>query len=124
MALRRIAALVVVWCALAAHGPLASRLPEAAVRAFDRVSEDDLRRYVETLAGDELRGRGIGDAGNRAAEEFACATLTKGGVQPAGAGGSCYQPVTIDRKLPGIHTPLIIRNVLGIVEGRDPAHRD
>ena len=124
MALRRIAALVAVWCALSAHGPLASRLPDAAARAFERLSEDDLRRYVETLASDELRGRGIGDAGNRAAEEFACATLTKSGVQPAAAGGSCYQDVTINRSVPGVRTPLTIHNVLGIVEGRDPARRD
>ena len=118
------AALVVAWCALTALGPLGARVPEAAARAFERVSEDDLRHYVETLASDELRGRGVGDAGNRAAEEFACATLTKSGVQPAAAGGSCYQAVIVNRSIPGLRTPLVFHNVLGIVEGRDVERRD
>jgi hypothetical protein len=124
MPLRRLAAVLTAWCALIAAGPLGARVPDAAARAFERVSEDDLRRYVDTLASDELRGRGIGDAGNRAAEEFACTTLTSGGVKPAAAGGSCFQAVTITRSIPGVRTPLTIHNVLGIVEGRDPEHRD
>jgi hypothetical protein len=98
---RRMAALVLVWCALAAPGPAASRLPDAAVRAVEAVSADDLRNYVSTLASDDLRGRGVGDAGNRAAEEFICATLLRNGVTPAGADGSCYQAVDVYRPVLG-----------------------
>jgi hypothetical protein len=89
------AALVLSCLVLAASGPAASRLPDAAVRAVENVSADDLRAWVTTLASDEFNGRGVADQGNRAAEEFICATLRRNGVTPAGADGSCYQPVAV-----------------------------
>lgn len=104
MALRRIAALLLAWCA--ATWPGSSRLPDAAVRAVERVSADALRGYVGTLAGDDFGGRGVGDPGNRAAEEFICSTLQQNGVTPAGAAGSCYQSVLIYRPSPGAHARL------------------
>ena len=105
---RRMAALVLLWWATAAPGPAASRLPEAAVRAVESVSADDLRKYVGTLASDELNGRGVGDRGNRAAEEFICATLLRNGVPPAGADGSCYQAVDVYRPVLGSGAHLTI----------------
>ena len=105
---RRMAALVLVWWAVAAPGPAASRLPGAAVRAVESVSADDLRKYVGTLASDELNGRGLGDRGNRAAEEFICATLLQSGVTPAGADGSCYQPVEVYQPVLGSAAHLAI----------------
>lgn len=65
MVSRRLAVLLVAWVAVAAPGPAATRLPAAATRA---VAADDLRTYVATLASDGFNGRGVGDAGNRAAE--------------------------------------------------------
>src|SRR5689334_7505956 len=97
MALRRMAALACAWLACAAAFPAAARVPDAAVRAFERVSADELHGYVETLAGDAFGGRGLGEAGNRAAEEYICGTLQRSGVTPAGAGGSCYQAVEVYR---------------------------
>ena len=124
MGLRRTAALVVAWCALVAAGAPGARLPEAVSRAIDRVSEADLHGYVERLASDEFRGRGIGDTGNDAAQTFICDTLKSSGVTPAGTDGTCFQAITIDHSVPGVRTPITIRNVLGIIEGRDPAHHD
>ena len=115
MALRRTLALVLVWCATAAPGPAPARLPEGVVRAVERVSADELRSYVETLASDALGGRGIGDSGNRAAEEFACDTLRKNSVIPAGADGSCYQPVEIARLAPGPNARLTVSTGDGTV---------
>jgi hypothetical protein len=40
---RRLGLLLLIWCALAAPGPAAARLPEAAVRAFDGIDADQLR---------------------------------------------------------------------------------
>lgn len=91
---------LLLWCVVVAPGPAATRVPEAAAREIDRVSADDLRRYVETLASDGLEGRGIGGQGNRAAEAFICDTLKQNGVTPAAADGSCFQPVAIYR--PGL----------------------
>ena len=101
MGLRRTAALVGIWCACAAPAPLgpppgaAARLPDGVVRAVERVTPAELRSYVEVLASDRLGGRGVGEPGNRAAEEFICDTLRKEGVAPAGVDGSCFQPVEI-----------------------------
>jgi hypothetical protein len=106
MALRRTAVLALACLVWAATGPAAARLPDAAVRAIDRVSADDLHRYVETLAGDAFGGRGVGDPGNRAAEEFVCTTLRQNGVTPAGADGSCYQPIDVYRPALGERSSL------------------
>ena len=92
-----------------------SRLPGAVERAVERVSTDDLRKYVETLASDEFNGRGVGDRGNRAAEEFICATLRANGVTPAGAGGSCYQPVAVFEPALGPAARLTVSDAAGTV---------
>lgn len=107
MALRRPAALLWIWCACAAPAPLAApgappaRLPDGLVRAVEHIATADLHSYVEVLASDRLAGRGVGEAGNRTAEEFICDTLRKHGVAPAGADGSCYQPFEISQPAPG-----------------------
>ena len=85
------------------------------VRAVERVSAEDLRAYVEVLASDKLAGRGIGEPGNRAAEEFICDTLRKNGVPLAGADGSCYQSVEIFQPALGTRSRLEIRTNDGVV---------
>jgi peptidase M28-like protein len=105
---RRMALLVVMCLALAAPGPAVSRLPEAAVRAFESIDSADLRAYVGTLASDEFNGRGVGDPGNRAAEEYVCATLKRNGATPAAGDGSCYQPVDVYRPVLGSAAHLTI----------------
>lgn len=117
MALRRIAALLSIWCACAAPAtlPAPARLPDAVVRAVERVSAGDLRAYVEVLASDKLAGRGVGEPGNRAAEEFICETLRKNGVAPAGADGSCYQAVEISQPALGQGSRLEVRTADGAV---------
>jgi hypothetical protein len=106
MAVRRTAALVLAWCALAAPGPLPTRLPDAVVRAVESMGPDTLHAYVETLAADDFAGRGLGDPGNRAAEEFICRTLQQNGVPPGGESGSCYQSVLVYRPAPGTSATL------------------
>jgi hypothetical protein len=115
MRLRRIAALLVACCAGAAPGPAAARLPDAAVRAVERVAADDLRAYVDKLASDEFGGRGLGEPGNRAAEEYVCAALAGSGVTPAGADASCYQAVAVYRPVPGLHASLRVSRTDGTV---------
>jgi hypothetical protein len=115
MMLRRTAALVAIWCACAAPAPLPARLPDAVVRAIDAVSTTDLRAYVETLASDKLKGRRIGEPGNRQAEEFICDALRKRGVTPAGADGSCYQPVEIAQPALGPRSRLTVKTAGGSI---------
>jgi len=103
-ALRRTAALALSWLALTSTGPSSTRLPEAAARAVDRVTPDSLRAYVTTLASDDFGGRGVGEPGNRAAEEYICKMLQDSGVAPAGTDASCYQPVAVYTPSPGTAT--------------------
>ena len=117
MALRRTAALVAIWCVCAAPAapPASTRLPDAVVRAIDGVATADLKTYVEVLASDKLKGRGVGEAGNRQAEEFICDALQKNGVTPAGADGSCYQPVEIAQASLRSRSRLVVKNAGGAV---------
>jgi peptidase M28-like protein len=113
MAFRRMTVIALLWLAAAASGPAVVRLPDAAARAVDAMSADDLHTYVETLASDAFAGRGVGDAGNRAAEEFICATLVKNGVTPAGQDGSCYQAVDVYRPTLGSRAHLTVSKADG-----------
>jgi hypothetical protein len=110
MPLRRTAALVAISCICAAPiaSPAPARLPDAVVRAIDAVSTADLKASVELLASDKLKGRAVGEAGNRQAEEFICDAMRKNGVTPAGADGSCYQPVEITQASLGSSSKLVV----------------
>ena len=115
---------LLLWCVVVAPGPAATPVPEGAAREFERVSADDLRRYVEMLASDGLEGRGVGGQGNRAAEAFICDTLKQNGVTPAGAGGTCFQPVAIYRPGLGPGARLIVSAqdgavLVDLVAGKD-----
>jgi hypothetical protein len=112
---RRMAAVALLCWLVSTPGPAAARLPEAAVRAFESIDADHLRSYVGTLASDEFNGRGVGDAGNRAAEEFICATLRLNSVTPAAIDGSCYQPVDVYRPVVGANAHLTISSDEGQV---------
>ena len=74
-----------------------------------------MRTYVETLASDRMAGRGVGEPGNRAAEEFICDTLRQHGVAPAGADGSCYQAVEITQPALGPASRLTVTSADGDV---------
>jgi len=117
MAFARTVALAALLCVCTlparSTGAAASRLPEAAARAVDGVSAADLRSYVERLASDAFAGRGVGDAGNRAAEEFICDSFKRNGVTPAGADGSCYQPFEVYRPELGAHAHLTASDAAG-----------
>ncbi|HEY2435431.1 MAG TPA: M28 family peptidase [Vicinamibacterales bacterium] len=92
--------------------------------ALDDIRIDALRAYVETLAGDDFRGRGVGDVGNQKAETYVCDTLTQAGVTPAGAEGSCYQPVDVYRPTLGPGAHLTVRDEDGSTLGEFAAGPD
>jgi hypothetical protein len=121
---RRVPALLIGLCILGAAAPAATRLPAEAARAVNRVSAAELREYVGTLASDALRGRGVGDEGNRAAEEFICATLTRAGLTPAGENGTCYESVNVFRPATAGRARLIVADeggdtILDLTAGPD-----
>ena len=94
MAFRRLV-IVAAWIAVVAAGPAPVRLPDAAERAFDAVSADVLRGWVETLASDAFAGRGVGDEGNREAEEYIADVLRESGVPGGAVNGAYFEPVEL-----------------------------
>jgi hypothetical protein len=109
------AQLLTLVCMLGGMAPPPALVPDPAARALDAVSADDLHRIVETLASDEFRGRGVGDAGNRKAEAFICAELTEDALSLAGTDGSCYQPVDVYRPALGWRAHLTVTDEQGVV---------
>jgi len=72
-------------------------LAAAAVRAAD----DTASRWwahVAALANDGMEGRNTGSAGHKRAAEYVAAQFQKAGLEPAGAGGSFIQPVTLNTR--------------------------
>ena len=125
MRLRARPALLLALAGVAAGmSPASARLPPAAVRALDALSADELHRYVETLASDDFRGRGVGDEGNRKAEAFICDTLLAARLAPAGDAGTCYQPVDVYHPVLGWQAHLTVADEHGatlvdLAAGRD-----
>jgi len=111
----RPALLLTLVALLPGMAPASARLPPAAARALDGVTADELHRVVATLAGDDFRGRGVGDEGNRKAEAFICATLLAAHVTPAGDDGSCYQPVDVYHPALGWRAHLTVADERGTV---------
>ena len=85
-------------------------------RAFDACRPTNCGATSARSRATSFNGRGVGEPGNRAAEEFICATLRQNGVTPAGADGSCYQPVDVYRPVLGSGARLDVSND----DGRDP----
>src|SRR4029079_10909734 len=54
--------------------------------------------HVEALANDGMEGRNTGSAGHKRAAEYVAAQFQKAGLEPAGAGGSFIQPVTLNTR--------------------------
>lgn len=97
MNVKRTLALLVVWTALVASGPAAVRLPSGAEHAVEAMSNEALHDMVATLASDAFAGRGVGHAGNRAAEEYIARTFEQREVPPGAADGSYFQAVDLFR---------------------------
>ena len=79
---------------------------------------------VRFLADDALEGREAGSAGERCAGEFIADQFRRLGLEPAGADGSYFTEVGLASAL-NPHAPGGTgRNVVAMLEGRDPALRD
>jgi hypothetical protein len=79
---------------------------------------------VRYLADDALEGRRAGSPGERCAGDYIAARFRELGLRPAGSAGSYFQDVPL-ASLVNPHAPGGTgRNVLGVLEGTDPALRD
>jgi|SRR5688572_21614713 len=94
--------------------------PSALDAAGARITAESLKAHLTVIAGDEFGGRNSGFPGNDKAAEYIAAHFKKIGLRPAGekdAAGETtwFQTFTLGRP------PRTTRNVLGMVEGSDPA---
>ncbi len=78
--------------------------------AMNSIVAGQLQAHVDLLADDAMAGREAGTPGGRAAAEYLAERLQRLGLKGAGSDGSYYQ-----------HFGLAYRNVLGKIDGRDPA---
>ncbi len=92
------------------------------------VQPADLLAHIEVLASDAYEGRKPGTAGETKTLSYIAAALARAGLQPAGAGGSWYQPVPLAERRPVGHRalwsangkPLAFDQDDLVVLGRDP----
>ena len=76
--------------------------------AHATIKAADAGRHIGVLADDAFEGREGGSRGGRAAAAYIVEQLTKLGLEPAGDGGSYFQPFGG------------MRNILAILHGSDP----
>lgn len=80
--------------------------------ARDTITAEELKAYVDWLADDQREGRESGTRGGYAAGNYLAQRLAELKIRPAGADGRYFQPFYPN-----------FRNVIGWIEGRDPALR-
>src|SRR5881394_395235 len=65
------------------------------------VTETSVRKYMQALAGDEMRGRGSATADELAAAKYIAAQLKAMKIEPAGDNGDFLQTVKFKRRTRG-----------------------
>ncbi len=95
-------------CFVSPAAPAAENSALATAVATIRTAE--LQEKIGYLADDRLEGREAGSKGGRAAGEYLAEKLRQCGLLPAGTDGTYFQPFRNG-----------YRNVLGMIEGSDPA---
>ncbi len=100
-------AMVAAMLAAACHGDLAAAA-ERMSAAHATIKAADAGRHVGVLADDSFEGREGGSRGGRAAAAYIVEQLTRLDLEPAGDGGTFFQPFGG------------MRNILAILRGTDP----
>ncbi len=104
---------------------LASGASVVAQRATPKstVTEKSVRRYMTSLAGDGMRGRGSATPDELKAAQYIAAQLKLLQIKPAGDGGGYLQTVKFQRRQRGNPNgppaDASTTNVVGIIPGRD-----
>lgn len=86
-----------------------------------RISADELENWVSFLASDEMKGRNNGSPEMEAAAEWLSSRFPEFGIKPAYEDGNLIRPYTFQTRR---GDTINERNIVGIIEGTDPALRD
>src|SRR5256714_15217427 len=87
------------------------------------VTEQSVRKYMQALAGDEMRGRGSATADELAAAKYIASQLKLLKIEPAGDNGDYLQSVKFQRRQRDPNAPpieAVTTNAIGILRGSDP----
>ena len=104
--------------------PAPAGAQQEAATASVTIRADDVKRHTVELADDKYDGRGAGYAGERRAADYIAAEFKRMGLVPAGDAGGYFQKFTFQPMHPvKPWAVLTSRNVLGRIEGADPALR-
>ncbi len=129
------------WLAVTAVGR--ENTTSAAPRPAAVVNPADVRRDVFILAADSMEGRATGTPGGDRAARWLASEFARAGLKPAGDSGAYLQHVPLTRGAASAARPrpravadweawnalpadqrLTAANVVGVIEGADPALRD
>src|SRR6478672_4098280 len=115
----------ILFAAIAAVVVAPGAIVAQSAKTATKVTEQSVRKYMEGLAGDDMRGRGSATADELAAARYIAAQLKALKIAPAGDNGGYLQTVKFNRRrrgapadAPGVE--MTTTNVLGIIRGRDP----
>lgn len=120
-ALKRIGILCLVVTSVSLTPGLSAAQPRSGATA---VTEKSVRKHMQALAGDEMRGRGSASADELAAARYIASQLKLLRIKPAGDNGGYLQTAKFMRRVRGAPdqapTEATTTNVVGILPGRDP----
>src|SRR5436309_10699002 len=107
--------LSITWFGLTSAKPAVAQTPKPQTT----VSEESVRRYMNALASDEMRGRGSATADELRAAQYIASQLKLLKIKPAGDDGDYLQTVKFQRRQRGNSnapaTEGTTTNVIGII---------
>jgi Zn-dependent M28 family amino/carboxypeptidase len=116
MRLLLVSALSIAPClTLAAQSPISP----AVRRGLETITPADVKRRIEIIADDSMRGRDTPSPGLESTAKYIAGQFRELGLTPGGDAGGFIQRYPIPGARPGPRTPTA-PNVVGILEGSDP----
>src|SRR5438105_3278324 len=98
-------------------------VPATLAQGVKTVSEPSIRKYMQALASDEMRGRGSATPDELAAAKYIASQLKLLRIEPAGDDGGYLQSAKFMRRQRGAPnaapTEAVTTNVVGILRGSD-----
>ncbi|MGN6111397.1 MAG: M28 family peptidase [Luteimonas sp.] len=108
--------------------PVAPLLSPAQTQLLGSISADEMRGHLAFLASDALEGRGTPSRGLDIAAEYIASQFRAAGLEPLGDDGYFqtadwreFAPQREHAKYADAPEPLLVRNVVGLLRGSDPA---
>lgn len=121
---KRRALIAIIFLFIASAGYSIDTTPAGAVAQAGKISEQSVRKHMQALASDEMRGRGSATADELAAAKYIAAQLKLFKIEPAGDNGDYLQAAKFMRRQRGVPdatpTEAVTTNVIGILRGNDP----